>query len=91
MWKSCRRTEDGQKELDQTKEKVQSQKNHPIIAEKENKNEACLTFHCENEKGTTCDRQKWIEELERYSGCKYQDERMRDKARKDLEECAEKV
>ena len=42
-------------------------------------------------KRTTCDSQKWNEELERYSGGKYQDERMRVKARKELEEWEEKV
>ena len=63
-------------------EKVQSQKNHSIVAEKENKIEECLTFHCENVKGTTC---------ERYSRGKYQDERMRMKARKVLEGWEEKV
>ena len=34
-WKSWRRTGDGQKEPSQTKERVQSQKNHPNIAEGE--------------------------------------------------------
>ena len=51
-----------------------------------NKNDGCLTLYCENENGTTCDRQKWNEELERYSRAKYQDEKMRGKARKELEE-----
>ena len=31
-----------------------------------------------------CDSQKWNEELERYSRGKYQDERMREMARKEL-------
>ena len=56
-----------------------------------NKNEGCLSLYFENEGGTTCDWKKWNEELERYSRENYQDERLRMKARKELEECEEKV
>ena len=39
-----------------------------------NKNEGCLTIYLvRTKKGTTCDRQKWNEELERYSTGKNKD------------------
>ena len=58
---------------------------------KKNQNEVCSTLYCENGKRTTCDMQKWTEELERYSKSKYQDERKRMKAKKELEEWKEKA
>ena len=50
------------------------------------KQTACHDLYCEKEGGKTSDRQKWKEELERYSRNKYEDEEMRMKARKELEE-----
>ena len=47
-------------------------------------------FFVIKEGGTTSDRQKWKEELERYPRNKYQDEEMRTKARKELDEWEER-
>ena len=46
----------------------------------------CHALYCWKEGETTSDKQKWKEELERYSRNKYQDEEMRMKARKELDE-----
>ena len=51
---------------------------------------ACHELHCEKEGGKTSDRQKWKEELERYSRKKYQDDGMNAKAKKELEEWEER-
>ena len=48
------------------------------------KQTACHALYCEKERGPTSDRQKWKEELERYSRNKYQDEEMGIKAKKEL-------
>ena len=56
-----------------------------------NKNEGCKTLYCENEGETTRDRQKWKEELDRYSRKKCQDERKRMKARKELDDWEESI
>ena len=61
------------------------------LQKNKNQNEMWNTLYCEKEKKETCDRQKWKEVLERYARDKYQDERMRIKARKELEESDEKV
>ena len=55
-----------------------------------NKQAACQALYCEKEGETTSDRPKWKEELERYSRNKYQDEEMRMKARKELDEWEER-
>ena len=54
-----------------------------------NKNDACQTLFYENEGGTTRDRQKWKQELERYSRKMYQDKTMRMKEMKELDEWEE--
>ena len=85
------RAEGGQKKPGQAKEEVQSQKNHSKDAESEEP--ACwvsCTFFCVK-KRTSSDRQKWKEELERYSREKYQEEEMRIKAKKELDEWEERV
>ena len=55
-----------------------------------NKQAGCQALFSEKEGETTSDRQKWKEELERYSRNKYQDEEMRMKARKELDEWKER-
>ena len=44
------------------------------------------TLYCEEEGAATSDRQKWKKELQGYSRKKYQDEEMKKKARKELDE-----
>ena len=51
-----------------------------------NKQTVCRALYCENEGGTTSDRQKWKEELEQYSRNKYQDDEMKKKAKEELDE-----
>ena len=43
-------------------------------------------LHCGREGETTSDRQKWKEDLERYSRNKHQDDEMRKKAKEELDE-----
>ena len=50
----------------------------------------CHELYCEREGETTSDRQKWKEELERYSSDKYQDGEMRRKAKEELDEWDER-
>ena len=45
---------------------------------------------CERERETTIDRQKWREELERYSRNKHQDDAMRKKAKEELDDWDER-
>ena len=62
-----------------------------IMQEMQNvkKQAGCQVLFCE--KGETMsDRQKWKEELERYSRNKYQDEDMRMRARKDVDDWEER-
>ena len=54
-----------------------------------NKNEGCHALYSGIR--TTGDRQKWKEELEIFPRGKYQDERMRMKAKKELEEWEERI
>ena len=54
------------------------------------KQNACRELPCEKEGGKASDRQKWKEELERYSRKKYQDDGMNAKAEKELEEWEER-
>ena len=54
------------------------------------KQNACRELHCEKEGGKPSDRQKWKEELERYSRKKYLDDEMNAKAEKEFEEWEER-
>ena len=59
-------------------QEMQKVKNKPFV---------CQALYCKEEEGhATTDRQKWKEELGRYLRKKYQDEEMRKKARKELDE-----
>ena len=82
-----RRTEDGHKGSDQTKKEIQSLQGMQKV---KNKQATSQALYCEKEGENTSDRQKWKEELERYSRNKYQDEEMRMKARKELDEWDER-
>ena len=84
-----RRNLDGQKRVDQAKAKVQSQKNHARDAEGEQTSWLSSTLLSKKEGETIFDSQKWKEVLERYSKNMYQDEEMRMKARKDVDEWEE--
>ena len=53
------------------------------------KHNACHELYCDKG-GKTSERQKWKEELERYSRKKYQDEGMNSKAKEELEEWGER-
>ena len=55
-----------------------------------NKQNVCHSLFCEGERGTTSDRLKWKEELERFSRRKYQDDEMKKKAKEELDEWDEK-
>ena len=55
-----------------------------------NNQATCQALYGEKEGENTSDRQKWKEELERYSSNKYQVEEMRMKARKELDEWVER-
>ena len=86
-----RGTKDCQKRIVQAKKEVHSQSN--TAGERENiksKQTVCQALYCESEGGTTSDRQKWKEELERYSRNKYQDDEMKKKAKKELDEWDER-
>ena len=55
-----------------------------------NKQPACHALYCERERETTIDRQTWKEELERFSRNKHQDDEMRKKAKKELDDWDER-
>ena len=54
------------------------------------KQNVCHSVYCEREGEITGDKQRWKEELERYSKKKYQDAEMREKAKEELDEWDEK-
>ena len=65
---------DAEKELGKQRRKYRARRIIQSLQEKQNQNEVCVTLYCENEKRTTCDRQKMERGAVKYSRSKYQDE-----------------
>ena len=50
------------------------------------KQNICHSLYCERQGGTTSNKQQWKEELKRYAKDKYQDDEMKKKTHKELDE-----
>ena len=75
------------RELKKQRRRYRAKKNRARDAEGQ---EQSNCRYCEEEGEATSDRQKWKKKMERYSRKKYQDEEMKKKARKELDEWEER-
>ena len=76
------------RELTKQRRRYKARRIMQEVQKAKKKQNACHELYCEKG-GETSDRQKWKEELERYSRKRYQDEAMHAKAKKELEEWEE--
>ena len=88
--KDCEELKVARKELTKQRGKYRGRRRTEEMLKVKREQTGCQAPRCDQKGETTIDRQKWKEELERYSRCKYRGVEMRKKARKDLEECEER-
>ena len=90
-WKAGEELKEAKRNLAKQRRKYRARKIIQKMQKVNNRHAGCHALFFCVKKRTLSDRQKWKEELERYSREKYQDEEMRTKAKKELDQWEERV